>query len=47
VFVGVGGRSFGFGGAIGRPVRAALPEFRSAIERALVDAMEPAAPRPA
>lgn len=37
-FVGVGGRSFGFGRAVGRPVRSALPAFRSAIEAALVDA---------
>lgn len=37
-FVGVGGRSFGFGRALGRPVRAALPAFRSAIEAALIDA---------
>jgi hydrogenase maturation protease len=45
VFVGVGGRSFGFGGAIGRPVRAALPAFRAAIEQALVDALAPATSR--
>jgi hydrogenase maturation protease len=37
-FVGVGGRSFGFGRALGRPVRAALPAFRAAIEAALIDA---------
>lgn len=37
-FVGIAGRSFGFGRAIGRPVRAALPAFRSAIENALIDA---------
>ncbi len=37
-FVGIGGRSFGFGRGIGRPVRAALPAFRSAIESALIDA---------
>jgi hydrogenase maturation protease len=37
-FVGIGGRSFGFGRALGRPVRAALPAFRSAIEAALIDA---------
>ncbi|MDO8485673.1 MAG: hypothetical protein Q7S35_12105 [Candidatus Limnocylindrales bacterium] len=36
--VGIGGRSFGFGRALGRPVRAALPAFRSAIEAALIDA---------
>lgn len=36
-FVGIGGRSFGFGRALGRPVRAALPAFRSAIEAALID----------
>jgi hydrogenase maturation protease len=37
-FVGIGGRSFAFGRALGRPVRAALPAFRSAIEAALIDA---------
>ena len=37
-FVGIGGRSFGFGRGIGRPVRAALPAFRAAIESALIDA---------
>ena len=37
-FVGIGGRSFGFGRGIGRPVRAALPAYRAAIESALVDA---------
>lgn len=37
-FVGIGGRSFGFGRALGRPVRAALPAYRSAIEAALIDA---------
>jgi hydrogenase maturation protease len=37
-FVGVGGRSFAFGRGIGRPVRAALPAFRAAIESALIDA---------
>jgi hydrogenase maturation protease len=38
-FVGVAGRSFGFGRALGRPVRAALPAFRAAIEAALIDAV--------
>ena len=37
-FVGIGGRSFGFGRGIGRPVRAALPAYRSAIESALIEA---------
>jgi hydrogenase maturation protease len=37
-FVGIGGRSFGFGRGIGRSVRAALPAYRAAIESALVDA---------
>lgn len=37
-FVGIGGRSFGFGRALGRPVRAALPAFRVAIVAALIDA---------
>jgi hydrogenase maturation protease len=37
-FVGIGGRSFGFGRALGRPVRAALPVYRTAIEAALIDA---------
>jgi hydrogenase maturation protease len=37
-FVGIGGRSFDFGRGIGRPVRAALPAYRAAIESALVDA---------
>lgn len=38
-FVGIGGRSFGFGRALSRPVRAALPAFRDAIEVALIDAV--------
>lgn len=37
-FVGIGGRSFGFGRGIGRPVRTALPAFRAAIEMALIAA---------
>jgi hydrogenase maturation protease len=37
-FVGLGGRSFGFGRSLGRPVRAALPAFRNAIEVALIEA---------
>lgn len=37
-FVGIGGRSFGFGRALGRVVRAAMPAYRSAIETALIDA---------
>ncbi len=37
-FVGIGGHSFGFGRGIGRPVRAALPAYRAAIESALIDA---------
>ena len=37
-FVGIGGRSFGYGRGIGRPVRAALPAYRAAIESALIDA---------
>ena len=37
-FVAVGGRSFGFGPGLGRPVRAALPAFRTAIEAALIGA---------
>ena len=37
-FVGLGGRSFGFGRALGRPVRASLPAFRTAIEAALIEA---------
>jgi len=31
-FVGLGGRSFGYGRGLGRTVRAALPAFRAAIE---------------
>lgn len=46
-FVGVGGRSFGFGRALGRPVRAALPAFRVAIEAALIDAVAVAETRTA
>ena len=42
-FVGLGGRSFGFGRGLSRPVRAALPVFRHAIEAALIDAAMPAA----
>lgn len=37
-FVGIGGRSFGFGRQIGGSVRAALPAFRASIELALIDA---------
>ena len=37
-FVGIGGRSFAFGRGLCRPVRAALPAFRAAIESALIDA---------
>jgi hydrogenase maturation protease len=37
-FVGIGGRSFGFGRRIGSSVRAALPAFRASIELALIDA---------
>jgi hydrogenase maturation protease len=37
-FVGIGGRSFGFGRDIGGAVRAALPAYRAAIESALIDA---------
>jgi hydrogenase maturation protease len=44
-FVGLGGRSFGFGRALGRPVRAALPAFRSAIEAALIQAAATSATR--
>jgi hydrogenase maturation protease len=35
-FVGIGGRSFGYGRAVGRTVRAGLPAFRAAIEAALI-----------
>jgi hydrogenase maturation protease len=44
-FVGLGGRSFGYGRSLGRPVRSALPAFRSAIEAALVEAAIPSATR--
>jgi hydrogenase maturation protease len=44
-FVGLGGRSFGFGRALGRPVRASLPGFRCAIESALIEAAAVAAAR--
>ena len=44
-FVGLGGRTFGFGRSLGRPVRAALPGFRKAIEAALVDAATTTATR--
>lgn len=37
-FVGIGGRSFGFGRTLGRVVRSRLPAYRSAIETALIDA---------
>jgi hypothetical protein len=36
--VAIGGRSFGFGRGLGRPVRAALPAFRVAIQSAIVEA---------
>jgi len=35
-FVGLGGRSFGYGRGLGRTVRAALPQFRAAIENEIV-----------
>jgi hydrogenase maturation protease len=35
-FVGLGGRSFGYGRGLGRTVRAGVPLFRSAIERELI-----------
>jgi len=35
-FVGLGGRSFGYGRGLGRTVRAALPEFRAAIEHEII-----------
>jgi len=44
-FVGLGGRSFGFGRALGRPVRAALPAFRAEIEAALIQAAATSAQR--
>ena len=36
--VAIGGEAFGFGPALGRRVRAALPAFQAAIEAALIDA---------
>jgi hydrogenase maturation protease len=36
--VAIGGKSFGFGPGLARPVRDALPVFRAAIEAALIDA---------
>ena len=44
-FVGIGGRSFGFGRGIGRPVRAGIPAFRAAIEAALIEAAATVGPR--
>ena len=35
-FVGLGGRSFGYGRGLGRTVRAGVPLFRAAIERELI-----------
>ncbi len=40
-FVGIGGRSFGFGRGLGRVVRAGLPAFGVAIEAALMAATDP------
>jgi hydrogenase maturation protease len=44
-FVGLGGRSFGYGRGLGRTVRAGLPAFRAAIESELVHFAVPAEPR--
>jgi hydrogenase maturation protease len=41
-FVGLGGRSFGYGRGLGRTVRASLPEFRAAIENEIVRLAVPA-----
>jgi hydrogenase maturation protease len=45
VFVGLGGRSFGYGRGLGRTVRAALPAFRAAIEAELIKYAVPVEPR--
>jgi hydrogenase maturation protease len=44
-FVGLGGRSFGYGRGLGRQVRAALPAFGAAIERELIRHATQAEPR--
>lgn len=44
-FVGIGGRSFGYGRGLGRTVRAALPAYRAAIEAELIRFAVPTAPR--
>lgn len=44
-FVGLGGRSFGYGRGLGRTVRAALPAFRAAIEAELIKYAVPSEPR--
>jgi hydrogenase maturation protease len=44
-FVGLGGRSFGYGRGLGRTVRAALPAFRAAIEAELIKYAVPVEPR--
>jgi hydrogenase maturation protease len=41
-FVGLGGRSFGYGRGLGRTVRASLPAFRSAIENEIIRLAVPA-----
>lgn len=41
-FVGLGGRSFGYGRGLGRTVRAGLPAFRAAIEAEIVTLAVPA-----
>ena len=44
-FVGLGGRSFGYGRGLGRTVRAGVPLFRAAIERELIRLAVAAEPR--
>ncbi len=43
-FVGIGGRSFGYGRGLGRTVRSGLPAFRAAIEAELIRLAVPAHP---
>ncbi len=46
MLVAIGGRSFGFGRGLGRPVRAALPAYRAAIAAAIIEAAALAQPVP-
>jgi hypothetical protein len=46
VFVGIGGKWFGFGDLLSRAVRCAIPELEQAAEREIVRLVGPAGVRP-